>query len=108
MRRAAVAALTASTLLGGLAASGTASAASNKYVEIKLCSRSSETVKFYIVGENQFGDWGGSPFWEVGPQGCTVAKDYWWKANQSVEFHHRKPSTGWRWEQRYLPSPKKN
>ena len=106
-RKVAIAALTVGAVFGGLAVPGTAFAA-DKYVSIKVCSGSSETVKFFIVGENQYGDWGGSRFWEIAPKGCTVAKDYWWKADRSVEFHHRKASTGWRWEPRYLNSPKHN
>ncbi|QDN95599.1 hypothetical protein FNV65_04015 [Streptomyces sp. S1A1-8] len=97
----ATAALAAGALFGSLAVPGTAYAA-NKYVQLKVCSGSTETVKFYFVGENQYGDWGGSRFWEIAPKGCTVAEGYWWIAGQSVEFHHRKPSTGWRWEPRLI------
>jgi hypothetical protein len=101
-RKLAIAALSLAALLGGLAAPGTAYASGDKFVTLRICSGSTETVKFYIVGENQYGDWGGSQFWEIAPKGCTTASGYWWKAGQSVEFHHRKPSTGWRWEPRLI------
>lgn len=101
----AMAALAAGAVLGGLAVPGTAYAAA-KNVEIRVCNSSSETVKFFFVGENQNGNWTGSQFWEAAPNSCTLANGYWWKANRSVEFHHRKASTGWLWEQQYLPSSK--
>jgi uncharacterized membrane protein len=105
-RKVAIAALAAGAVFGGLAVPGTAFA-SDRSVEIQICSGSTETVKFYLVGENQYGDWTSSQFWEIAPKGCTLVKDWWWKADRSVEFHHRKASTGWRWEQRYLPTPGK-
>ncbi|WP_416961752.1 hypothetical protein [Streptomyces sp. Agncl-13] len=101
-RKVVMAMLAAAAAVGGLAAPGTASAAGDKFVTLRVCSGSTETVKFYFVGENQYGDWTGSQFWEIAPKGCTTASGYWWKAGQSVEFHHRKPSTGWRWEPRLI------
>ncbi|MEU9960557.1 hypothetical protein [Streptomyces sp. NPDC050982] len=101
-RKLVIAILAAAAAFGGLAAPGAASAADAKNVTLRVCSGSNETVKFYFVGENQYGDWGGSRFWEIAPKGCTTAWGYWWKAGQSVEFHHRKPSTGWRWEPRLI------
>ncbi|MFD4509172.1 hypothetical protein [Streptomyces sp. NPDC058457] len=101
-RRFTVVALFAATVLGGVAVPGTAYAGGDKFVTLRVCSGSTETVKFYFVGENQFGDWVPSRFWEIAPKGCTTASDYWWKAGQSVEFHHHKNSTGWRWEPRLI------
>ncbi|MET9844400.1 hypothetical protein [Streptomyces ossamyceticus] len=100
-RKIAAAALVAGTVLGTLAIPGTA-VAGTKNVQLRICSGSNETVKFFFVGENQFGDWVGSRFWEIAPKGCTTAEGYWWVAGRSVEFHHRKPSTGWRWEPRLI------
>lgn len=102
-KKATVAALAAAAALGVLATPGTA-LAGDKYGQIQVCSHSGEPVTFFIVGENQHGDWGGSRFWDIAPHGCTTASDYWWTLGRSVEFHHRKPSTGWRWEQRVLPA----
>ncbi|MEU6351979.1 hypothetical protein ABZ896_21980 [Streptomyces sp. NPDC047072] len=98
-----VAVLAGAAALAGLAMPATASAA-DKYGQVQVCSQSNEQVRFYLVGENQHGDWVGSQFWDVAPHKCTVAKDYWWTLGRSVEFHHQKPSTGWRWEPRVLPA----
>ncbi|KUN95676.1 hypothetical protein [Streptomyces caeruleatus] len=100
-RKAVVAALAAAAVFGGLAVPGTAFAG-DKNASLRVCSRSTEPVRFFLVGENQYGDWVGSRFWDIPPKGCTSAKDYWWHAGRSVEFHHRKPSTGWRWEARII------
>ena len=102
-RKVTVGLLAAAATVGGVAMPATASAAT-KYGQVRVCSGSNETVKFFLVGENQHGDWAGSRFWEIAPHGCTTASDYWWTLGRSVEFHHRKPSTGWRWEPRVLPA----
>ncbi|WP_329274407.1 hypothetical protein [Streptomyces sp. NBC_01451] len=103
-RKVTMAVLAGATVVGALAMPATASADGGKFVQLQVCSASTETVKFYFVGENQHGDWVGSRFWEIAPKGCTTAEGWWWLAGRSVEFHHRKPSTGWRWEQRVVPA----
>ncbi|WP_405818926.1 hypothetical protein OG241_27775 [Streptomyces sp. NBC_01390] len=103
-RKVAMAVLAGAAAVGALAMPATASADGGKSLQLKVCSGSTETVKFYFVGANDHGDWVGSRFWEIPPKGCTTASDYWWLAGRSVEFHHRKPSTGWRWEQRVVSS----
>ncbi|WP_416968092.1 hypothetical protein [Streptomyces sp. 4F14] len=102
-RKVTMAVLTGAAVLGGLAAPATASAA-DKFAQIQLCNHSNEQVKFFIVGGNQHQEWGGSRFWEAAPHTCALAKDYWWKLGESVELHHRKPSTGWRTDLRLLPA----
>lgn len=103
-RKVAMAVLAGAAAVGALAMPATASADGGKSLQLKVCSGSTETVKFYFVGANDHGDWVGSRFWEIPPKGCTTASDYWWLVSRSVEFHHRKPSTGWRWEQRVVSS----
>ncbi|MEU6227220.1 hypothetical protein [Streptomyces sp. NPDC047042] len=104
-RKVTMAVLAGATAVGALVMPATsASADGGKFLQLKVCSGSTETVKFFFVGENQHGDWVGSRFWEIPPKGCTTAEGYWWTAGRSVEFHHRKPSTGWRWEPRVVSS----
>jgi hypothetical protein len=55
-RKLAIVLLSLAALLGGLAVPGTAYAAGDKFVTLRICSGSTETVKFYFVGENQYGD----------------------------------------------------
>jgi hypothetical protein len=104
-RKFAVLALSAAALLGSLAVPGTAYAASDKFVTLRVCSGSNEAVRFLFKGENQYGDWTSSRYWDIAPHGCTTAWGYWWKAGQSVEFWRHKDSYGknvWRWEPRLI------
>jgi hypothetical protein len=101
-RKFTVAALAASAAFGGLATAGTAHAATAN-VQIRICNNNPASLKFYIVGYNDHGDWGGSRFWEAGPHQCTTAADYWWRTNSSVEFHYVRTGTGWNWYQLYVP-----
>ena len=104
-RKLTIAALAVTAVFGGLAVPGTASAASAN-AQIRICNNNGAALKFYIVGENDHGDWGGSRFWDVAPHGCTTASDYWWATNRAVEFHYVRPPKGWTWTQLYIPKAK--
>ena len=104
-RKCTIAALAVTSVFGGLAVPGTASAASAN-VQIRICNDNNAALKFYIVGRNDHGDWGGSRFWDVPAHGCTTAADYWWQTDRAVEFHYVRPPQGWTWEQLYVPRAK--
>ncbi|EKX61842.1 hypothetical protein Sipo8835_25720 [Streptomyces ipomoeae] len=104
-RKLTIATLAAASVFGGLAMPGTASAATAN-VQLRICDDKGTGLKFYIVGKNDHGDWGGSRFWDVPARGCTTAADYWWESNRSVEFHWVRPGTGWSWKQLYIPKSK--
>ncbi|MFJ1812364.1 MULTISPECIES: hypothetical protein [unclassified Streptomyces] len=104
-RKLAVAALTATAALGGVAFPATASASTSN-VQIRICNHNNAALKFYLVGYNDHGDWGGSRFWDVPANGCTTTNDYWWRTNSSVEFHYARTGTGWTWKQLYVAKAK--
>ncbi|MGW2524314.1 hypothetical protein ACWC09_46625 [Streptomyces sp. NPDC001617] len=104
-RKLTIAALTATSVFGTLAMPATADAATAN-AQIRICNDNGSALKFYLVGYNDHGDWGGSRFWDVPANGCTTAGDYWWQTNSSVEFHYVRPPAGWTWHQVYVPKSK--
>jgi uncharacterized membrane protein len=100
-RKLTVAALSVGAVFGGLAMPGTASAATSN-AQIRICNNNGAALKFYLVGRNDHGDWGGSRFWDVPAHGCTTAAGYWWQTDRSVEFHYVRPPQGWTWKQLYV------
>jgi hypothetical protein len=101
-RKLTIAALAVASVFGGPAIPGTASAATDT-VQIRICNNNAAAMKFYVVGYNDHGDWGGSRFWDVPANGCTTAEGYWWQTNRSVELHYVRPPKAWTWKQLYVP-----
>lgn len=98
--------LAVGALCVGLAFPGTASADDVSSVQLRACNNNSRPMRFFAVGYNQFHEWTNSRFWDVAPNSCTTAWDYWWQVNRSVEFHFERSNIGWRTDFVYIPNQK--
>ncbi|MCL8014924.1 hypothetical protein [Streptomyces sp. AS02] len=96
--------LAAGALCVGLAFPTPASAADVDAVQLRVCNNNSRLMTFFVVGYNQYRDWTGSQFWEVQPNSCATAWNYWWQVNRSVEFHYQRSNIGWHYNLVYIPS----
>ncbi|MFE6620052.1 hypothetical protein ACFZBP_20950 [Streptomyces sp. NPDC008086] len=104
MNRLTASALAVGALCLGLAFPGTASADQVDAVQLQVCNNNPRLMTFFVVGFNQYHEQTGSPFWEVPPNSCTTAWNYWWQSNRSVEFNYQRSDIGWRNTIVYIPA----
>lgn len=104
MNRFTASALAVGSLCLGLAFPGTASADQVDAVRLQVCNNNPRLMTFFVVGFNQYHDQTGSRFWEVQPNSCTTASDYWWQSNRSVEFYYQRSDIGWHSTIVYIPA----
>ncbi|MFI7499577.1 hypothetical protein ACIBVL_13915 [Streptomyces sp. NPDC049687] len=102
-RKATLAALAVSAVLGTLAIPATAHADGVAATQIELCNDSPVQIRFWVKGYNQFNDWDDSPVWTANAHTCATGWNYWWKKNASVELHYKRGDAAWTWKQAYVP-----
>lgn len=94
MNRGTASALAVGVLCLGLALPGTASADQVDAVQLQVCNNNPRLMAFFVVGFNQYHEQTGSQFWEVPPNSCTTAWNYWWQSNRSVELNYQRSDIG--------------
>jgi uncharacterized membrane protein len=104
MNRLTASALAVGALCLGVVFPGTASADQVDAAQLRVCNNNPRLMTFFVVGYNQYHDWSGSQFWEVAPNSCTTASNYWWESNRSVEIHYQRSDIGWQNKFVYIPA----